>query len=132
VKLWPCNIIPPKTKKDWSKLRSLAHLLTQRVCLGVGVLHLGRCDPSGHLQGRTKSNVQGHGLLGTRRRLWQGLEQLDPSSHMADGFQIGRAVAGALAGPLPVGYGRLRQCRFRVVMRQQLGLGLGRLGKEGL
>ena len=47
VQLWPCNIKPPQPKQDRDKLWRLAHLLTQRTCLGVGVLHLGRCVPFG-------------------------------------------------------------------------------------
>jgi hypothetical protein len=48
----------------------LAHLLTQRACLGVGVLHLGRSEPFRHLQGRAEGDVQDQGVLGPRRRLW--------------------------------------------------------------
>ena len=69
----PCQIKPPQAKQDRDQLWGLAHLLTQRACLGVGVLHLGRCVPFGYLQGRAEGDVQGQGVLGTRRRLWQGL-----------------------------------------------------------
>ena len=124
-------IKPPQPKQDRDKLWRLAHLLTQRACLGVGVLHLGCCVPFGHLQGRAEGNVQGQGLLGMLRRLWQGLEQLDPGGQVADGFQIGRAVAGVLARPLPVGNGLLGAARLRVVMRQQLGLRLSGLRETG-
>ena len=67
-----------------------------------------------------------------RRRLWQGLEQLDPGGQVADGFQIGRAVAGLLASPLPVA-NRLRDepC-LGIVMRQQFWLGLSGLWELGL
>ena len=34
--------------------------------------------PFGHLQGRAEGDVQGQGLLGMRRRLWQRLQQLNP------------------------------------------------------
>ena len=78
VQLWPSHIKPPQTKQDRDKLWRLAHLLTQRVCLGVGVLHLGRSLPFGHQQCCAEGDVQGQGLLGMLRRLWQGLEQLDP------------------------------------------------------
>ena len=78
VQLWPCHIKPPQPKQDRDQLWRLAHLLTQRACLGVGVLHLGRCVPFGHLQCRAEGDVQGQGVLGMLRRLWQGLEQLDP------------------------------------------------------
>ena len=133
--LAPCatvavHIKPPQPKQDRDQLWRLAHLLTQRVCLGVGVLHLGRCVPFGHQQGRAEGDVQGQGVLGMLRRLWQGLEQLDPGGEVADGFQMGRAVAGVLARPLPVGNRLLGEARLRVVMRQQLGLRLGGLGKR--
>ena len=50
VQLWPYKIKPLQPKQDWDKLWRLAHLLTQRAGLGVGVLHLGRCLPFGDLQ----------------------------------------------------------------------------------
>ena len=59
VQLRPSNIKPPKTEKDHNKLWRLAHVLTQRVGLGVGVLHLGGRLPFRHLQGRTEGDVQG-------------------------------------------------------------------------
>ena len=59
-------------------------------CLPLGVLHLGRCVPFGHLQRCAEGNVQVQGVLGLRGCLWQGLEQLDPGSHVADGFQMDR------------------------------------------
>ena len=93
------------------------------------MLHLGRCVPFGYLQCCAEGNVQGQGLLGTLRRLWQGLEQLNPRSQVADGLQIGRAVAGVFARPLPVDH-RLRVAACRsVVLGHQLRLGLHRGGK---
>jgi hypothetical protein len=47
---------------------SLAHLLTQRVCPGVGVLYLRRCDPFCYQQCRAEGNVQGEFLLVALRR----------------------------------------------------------------
>jgi hypothetical protein len=73
--------------------------------------------------------VEGQCLLGMLRRLWQGLEQLDPGSQVADGFQIGREVAGLLAGPLPVGNGLLRAPGRGIVLGHQLGLGLYKRGE---
>ena len=129
VQLWPCHIKPPQPKQDRNKLWRLAHLLTQRACLGIGVLHLGRCVPFGHLQCRAEGDVQGQGLLGMLRRLWQGLEQLDPGGEVADRFQIGRAVAGVLAGPLPVEHRLLGAARRGVVVGHQLRLGLHERGE---
>ena len=128
-------IKPPQPKQDRDQLWRLAHLLTQRACLGVGVLHLGRCKPFGYLQGRAEGDVQGQGLLGMRRRLWQGLEQLNPGGQVADGFQMGRAVTGLLACLLPVANSLCNEPCFRTVMRQQFGLclsGLWELGFEHL
>src|SRR5262245_40682955 len=74
VELCSSRIKPPQTRQDLDKLWRLAHLLTQRVCLGVGVLHFGRSEPFSRLQCSTESDMEGHGLLGMLRRLWQGLE----------------------------------------------------------
>jgi hypothetical protein len=60
--------------QDRDQFGCLAHLLTQRVCLGVGLLHLRRCQPFRYLQCRAEGDVQGHGLLGMLRRLWQRLQ----------------------------------------------------------
>ena len=83
------------------------------------------------MQCRTEGDVQGQGLLGMRGRLWQGLEQLDARGHMADGFQIGRAVAGVLARPLPVVHRLLGAARRGVVLGDQLRLGLDKRGEPG-
>ena len=131
VQLWPCIIIPPQTKQDRNKLWRLAHLLTQRACLGVGMLHLGRCVPFGDLQGRAEGNVQGHGVLGMRRRLWQGREQLDAGGEVADGFHMGRAITGVLARPLPVVHRLLGAARRGVVLGHQLRLRLHKRGEPG-
>ena len=131
VQLRPYHIKPPQTKQDREQLWGLAHLLTQRVGLGVGLLHLGRCVPFGHQQCRAEGNVQGQGLLGMLRRLWQGLQQLNPVVQVADGFQMGRAVAGSLARLLPVANRLLDETCLRVVMRQQFGLCLSGLWELG-
>ena len=102
VELWPYHIKPPQPKQDLDQLWRLAPLLTQRAGLVVGILHLRRCVPFGHLQCRAQGDVQGHGVLGPLGRLWLGREQLDAGGQMANGFYMGRAVAGTLARPLPV------------------------------
>jgi hypothetical protein len=56
--------------------------------------------------------------------LWQRREQLDPSGAVADGFQMGRALAGVLGRPLPVDHRLLGAARLGVVLGHQLGLGL--------
>jgi hypothetical protein len=77
------------------------------------------------MQGRAKGNVQRQGVLRPRGRLWQSREQLDARGEVADGFQMGRAVAGLLARPLPVANGLLDEPSLRIVMGQQLGVRLG-------
>jgi hypothetical protein len=48
---------------------------------------------------------------------------------VTDGFHLGAALQGALPGPLPVIYRLLPEACLGIVVRQQLGLGLGRPGK---
>ena len=81
------------------------------------------------LECRAEGNVQSQRLLRTLGRLWQGREELDPGGEVADGFQIGRAVASAFARLLPVGNSRLGEARLGVMMRQQFRLRLGGLQK---
>jgi hypothetical protein len=59
MQLRPCHIKPAQTKQHRDQLWCIAHLLTQRASLAVGMLHLGRCKPFGHLQGCAEGNVQG-------------------------------------------------------------------------
>ena len=108
-------------RSDRDQRWRLPHLLTQRACLGIGLLHLGRGLPFGPQQGRPEGEVEGQGLLGMLRCLWQGLEQLDPGSEVADGFQMGRTVAGLLACPLPVDHRLRGAARRRVVLGDSSG-----------
>src|SRR5262249_46454626 len=82
--------------------------------------------------GCAESDVQSQGLLSMLWRRWQGREQRDSGGKMADGFQIGRAIAGLLACPLPVANGRLGEPSLGIVLGQQLGLRLAALGKARL
>ena len=122
VQLCPYIIKPPQPIQDRDQLWRLAHLLAQLTSPGVGVLHLGRCVPFRYLQCRAEGDVQRQGLLDTLRRPWQGREQLDPGGAVADGFHMGRAVAGVLARPLPVDHRLLGTARRRVVLGDQLWL----------
>ena len=116
VQLCPYQIKSPQPKQDRNQLWCLTRLLTQGVGLGVGVLHLGRCEPFRHLHGSTKGDVQGHGVLGPRRRLWQELQQLDPGGEVADSLQVGRAVAGLVTCALPVAKGLLDEPSLGIIM----------------
>ena len=59
VQLEPSIVKPVQTIQDRDKLWGLAHLLTQRVCPRVGVLHLGRSQSFGHRQCCAEGCVQG-------------------------------------------------------------------------
>jgi len=120
VQLCPHPIKPPQPQQDREQCWRLAHLLTQRICLGVGVLHLGRCLPFRHQRGCTEGKVQRYGLLRLLRRRWQGLEQRNPGGYVADGFQVGRAVTGVFARPLPIVNRLLREPCLSGVMCQKL------------
>jgi hypothetical protein len=76
--------------------------------------------------------VQGQGVLGMRRRLGQGREQLNPGGEVADRFQMGRAVAGVFARPLPAAHGLLGAPRRGVMLGYQLRLRLADPGKARL
>ena len=54
-----------------------------------------------------------------------------PVVTVADGFQMGRAVAGLLAGPLPVVHRLLGAARRGVVLGHQFRLGLHERGEPG-
>src|SRR5262249_21688982 len=62
---------------DRDEIERLAQMLTQRVGLGVGALHLGRSVPFGHLHGGAEGDVQGHGVVGPRGGRWQRLKHDD-------------------------------------------------------
>jgi hypothetical protein len=51
---------------------------------------------------------------------------------VADGFDMGRALEGALASLLPIGQGLRHQACLRIMMGQQLGLRLAEVGKAPL
>ena len=120
-----------RPSKDREQRWRLTHLLTQGTCLGVGALYLGRSGPFGHRQGRAEGNGQGQGLLRMLRRLCQALQEVDPSGAVADGFHVGRAVAGLLARPRPVMHRRRGAACRRVVLGDQGRLHFHACGKPG-
>ena len=128
----PHQIKPPEPEQHGEELWGLAELLAEFPCPGVGVFHFwSGLALDGH-QGGPQGGLHQQLVLGTLRRLWQGLEQLDPSGAVADGFQIGRAFTGLLTCPLPVANGLLCEPSLSIVMGQQLGLRLAALGKARL
>jgi hypothetical protein len=75
--------------------------------------------------------VQGQGLLSMLGRLWQSREQLDPGGKMANGFQMGRAIAGLVARLVPVDNRLLGTACRGVVLGEQLRLGFHERGEPG-
>ena len=71
-------------------------------------------------------------VLGPFGGVWQGLEHLEPCGEMPNRFGIGRTLGSTLARLLPIGQGLCHQACLRIVMRQQLGLGLAEVGKAHL
>jgi hypothetical protein len=68
-------------------------------------------------------------FIGTRRRLRQSFEHLDPGGEVADGFYMGRAIAGVLARLLPVAHRLLSAACGSIVLGDQLRLGLHECGE---
>jgi hypothetical protein len=66
--------------------------------------------------------VQRQLLQGTLRSCWEGLEHLQPFREAIDRLDIGRALDGALTGPLPLRHGLRRHACCRVVLRQPFRL----------
>src|SRR5262249_26888267 len=122
-------IKPPQPKQDREELWSLPNLPAQLPGAGVGLPDFrGRLALDRH-QDRAQSRLQDELVLGALRGVWQGRENLEPPGEMVHCFQVRRALEGPLAGLLPVGEGLRQQAGFRIVMRQQFGLGLHRLWK---
>ena len=98
VQLHPVHIKPAQAPAaTGNELRGLAHLLTQRVGPGVGLLHLRSGVPFGRLQGRAQGEVQVELMLGPRAGSpAASASSSDPRGQVAEGFQMGRALAGLL------------------------------------
>jgi hypothetical protein len=76
-----------------------------------------------------KEYLDGQFLLAALGGIREGLQHLQPLAEVTDGLMIGRALKGTLARPLPILHPLLPKARRGVVMRQEFGLRLGRLGK---
>ena len=77
----------------------------------------------GNGQRRTEGRLEVQLLSGALGGVWQGLEQLEPLRQVGDRFHERRALARALARPLPVGDSLRDQARLGVVMRQRAQAG---------
>ena len=106
-----------------------AHLPAQLQRPGVRGPHLRR---SGTLRGDERfaqSDQKLQFLSGRLRGVGQLARELQSSGQMSDRFQIGRALARPLPGPVPVVHRLVVQTRRRVVLGEQLGLGGSRIRK---
>jgi hypothetical protein len=108
----------------------LVEVLTELPSTRVGLCYLrSRVAFSGN-QCRAEGGLQDQLLLAVLHRFRQRLEYLQPLGEVPDRFQIRRTLDGALTRPLPIAHGLHTQARFGVMIRHQLGLGLGNLWKS--
>ena len=90
------------------ELPRLPYLLAQLPRPTVGVSHIRSRLALGSNQVLTEGHLQVQLLLDAFRSVRQGLEHLQPFREAANGFDMRRALASALASPLPVGNRVLR------------------------
>ena len=81
-------------------------------------------------QRRAKGHLQDQLLPSAFGGVRQRPEHLQPCGEVSDGFEIGRALDGSLAGPLPVGNRLLLKTRPRIVMGHQFRPRVGGLRKS--
>ena len=129
LKLPPRVVEPPEPSQDGEELRCLAHLPAQLKGPGIGPFHLGGTRTLAGEQRRAEGGLQDQLLLGALRAVGECCQRLEPLGEVRDRFGMGRALDGALACLLPVGDRLLYKAGLRVVMSQQLRLGLDGLGE---
>ena len=112
------------------EVRRLSHLLAEFPRPSVDTFHFWSCPALGRHQRRAEGVWRVELVLGTLGGIREGAQELQPLSEVRDCFHIGRALAGPLARPLPVGDGLFREARLGIVMRQELGLGLAVSGNR--
>src|SRR4029453_2630355 len=83
-------------------------------------------------QRRAQRELEGQFLVRPLASLWESGEHLQPFGDVADCLEVGGALEGSLAGPLPMGNSRCAEARLGVVMGEQFGLSFHRLWKLGL
>ncbi len=112
----PARLIKqPEAPEHWEELRGLPDLPAERSCPGVDTLDFRRSKALDGHQRATEGGLQGEFVLRTLGGVREGREQLQPLAEVADGFHVGRALDGALAGPLPIGNGLRRHTGLRIV-----------------
>ena len=132
LELRPHNRRCPQSKQHREELRGLSHLLTQFPRPGVGLFRFRSTPALDGPQRRAEGGLHVQLLPGPVGGVRQGREHLEPLGQMPDRFQIGGALDGALAGLLPIRNRLGHRAGLRIVMGQQLGLGLAELGKARL
>jgi hypothetical protein len=99
----PMEIKSYQTQQDREELRGVAELPAQLARPGVGGFHFRRRMPPGEDQRDAEGGEEREFLLGALGAVRQGGEQGQRRGQVADGLDMRRALAGALARPLPVG-----------------------------
>jgi len=127
-----CDIEQPQSVQNGAELRGFTDPPAQVAGARVDPLDLWRRMALGGDHWTAQGNVQAEFLLGTLARARQGREQLQRLAEMGNSFEIGRAADRALTRILPPQDGMARQPRLRVVMGNQLRLGLSDLSKPRL
>jgi hypothetical protein len=110
-------------------LGRVADLLAQHPRPGVGLLHVRGRHALGGDQRRSQRELQVEFVLRPRRGLGEGGEQRQACGQVLDGFRVRRALQRALPGLLPVVHRLCCEPCLRVMVRHQLGVDLGSVGK---
>src|SRR5262245_51949499 len=96
------QIQQPQAKQHWKEIWGVLGLLAEFASAVVGRGYFRRRESSDGHQGGAERGLQGQFRLDARRRVRQGGEQRDTLPEVGNRFDIGRALDGALPGPLPV------------------------------
>src|SRR5262249_55101403 len=129
LQLSPKYIKAPRGPQRWNELGSLTELPAQFECTAKDCFHFWDSKASREHQWQTKGDLQCEFLVRAFGGVRQGFEQLQSPGEMTDRLHIGRALARALSGFLPVRNSLLLEPRFGVMVSQQFRLGLDCLGK---
>ena len=130
VELCPNIMKHPHAIQDWKQLSGLPHMLAKFPGAAVNAFHVGRPIALSGDQRLSQCILQHQFVSGTFQRLRECAEHLQAPSQMADSLYTRRALERLLSGSLPVAKSLLIESRFGVMMGEQFGLGLDRLGKS--
>ena len=104
----------PQAPQHRDELRRLPDLLAQLPRPGVDLPHFRGGKTLSGPQRHTQRGVQREFVLRALGGVRQRREDFQPCGQMPNRFQVGRALDGPLARPLPIGDGLRQQRRPRV------------------